>query len=88
MFRATRLARTSRARGIETARCFDGGASTWIFRISQIAFYALTGTSVPFRMSPMFLSFQALTQLSVLEEARERASPSLKVRVRGQTPAL
>jgi hypothetical protein len=39
-------------------------------------------------MSPMFLSFQALTQLSVLEEARERASPSLKVRVRGQTPAL
>jgi hypothetical protein len=36
----------------------------------------------------MFLSFQALTQLSILEEARERVSPSLKVRVRGQTPAL
>ena len=72
----------------KTGRCFDGGASTWLFRISQIASHALTGTSVPFRMSPMFLSCQALTQLSVLEEAREHASPSLKVRVRGQTPAM
>jgi hypothetical protein len=39
-------------------------------------------------MSPMFPSFQALTQLSILEEAIEHAFPSLKVRLRGHTPAM
>ena len=34
-----------------------------VLRISQVAFHALTGTGVPFRMSPTFPSCQALTQL-------------------------